>query len=153
MRLHARLPQDRQHPGELTFESDDGAVIIGPFPCRGKADSADAEIHGNPSRNPLFPYGDHPYGTSRIAAIEPGKLPAHTYGPCFLLLDPVSGDALIAKQNHRAGLGAHGGDPGQPGTLNELRATDGCLRTTNEAMTIIYPQVQVGDLYVCDELT
>ena len=97
-----------------------------------------------------LPFGDHPFGTYRVTMLEPGKLPAHTYGPGFLLLDPVAGDALEGKEHGRAGLGIHGGAPLPDGTL---RATDGCLRVRNDTAEALLAHVTVGTEYVCEEFT
>ena len=152
MRLHSLLPLNRWLQGLLTVEDDLGSVVAGPWPCRGKADSQDAANHGNPERYPTQPFGDHPYGAYQIAAVEPDKQPPRTFGPCFLLLDPISGDALKAKQNGRVGIGAHGGDLGVVTTYGNLRATDGCLRTTNEAIAAIEAMSPQGWTYLCEEL-
>lgn len=52
----------------------------------------------------------------------------HTYGTYpSVLLDPISGDALTAKHNGRAGLMIHGGAPALDGSL---RSTFGCIRVS-----------------------
>lgn len=153
MRLHSKLPLNRWLPGVLTVEDDGGNVVLGPFPCRGKADNYDAEKHGNPDRYPTLPYGDHPYGSYRVAAVQADKQPARSYGPFFLLLDPVSGDAWKGRQNGRAGIAIHGGDPApDPTPWGPLRATDGCLRTENEAVTQIAKLNPTGWVYVCEPM-
>jgi hypothetical protein len=83
-----------------------------------------------------------------VVSMELDKQPSHSYGAAFLLLDPQSGDALSAKMLGRTGLGIHGGDLAPDGAL---RATEGCLRTTNEAMMFIAALDPVGWRYICEE--
>lgn len=147
MLLRSKLPLNRYNSGTLVVEDDDGSVILGPYPCRGKADNQDALAHSNPDRDPTRPYGDHPYGTYAVVAVQLDKQPARSYGSAFLLLDPQSGDALSAKKKGRTGLAIHGGDLGQGGSL---RATQGCLRTTNTAVTLIAALQPVGWTYICE---
>jgi len=68
-------------------------------------------------------------GTYRCVAVNFAKWPPRSYGAAFILLDPQTGDAYLAKDNGRAGLAIHGGDPDQNGAL---RATEGCLRLYND---------------------
>lgn len=148
MRLRSRLPRNRWQTGRLWVEKDDGSVMVGPWLCRGKADSQFALQHHNPDRDPLKPFGDHPTGTYTVAALVHGKLPESTYGPCFILLDPIGGDALKAEEAERRGLAIHGGQLTPDGSL---RATEGCLRTTNAAVAILAGLVPIGTEYVCEE--
>ena len=148
MKLRSVLPINRWLPGLLTVEDDFGAVVLGPFPCRGKADGQIAAAKGNPSRFPTMPYGDHPSGAYRVLYTETGKLPASSFGPFFLLLDPLSGRAAVAKQNGRAGLAIHGGDLNPDGSL---RSTKGCLRISNEAVSQIAALGPTGWFYECEE--
>ena len=134
MKLVSFLPGNRLVAGSLTVTDDTGAIVFGPVPVRGKADGQIAAAHGNPGRDPERIDGDHPTGRYRVVRVEKDKPPAHSYGPCFLLLDPVGGDALIAKQNGRSGLAIHGGDPAPDGSL---RATEGCLRVSNATATVL----------------
>jgi len=136
-------------PGELTVEDDAGNVILGPFPCRGKADGQIATAHSNPDRLPTLPFGDHPSGKSVIVSVQPGKQPGRSYGPAFLLLAAVDGDALLAALHGREGIVIHGGDPTADGGL---RAAEGCLRTTNDAMDQICAMSPTGWEYDCEDV-
>lgn len=136
MRFLVRLPTDRREPGEAELYDDDGARLLGPFRCRGKADNAEAGEHGNPSRDPEAPFGDHPAGLYQILSVE-HKDPAH-FGPAFFRLDPMAGDALEARQHGRDGLGMHGGPLMPDGTL---RATFGCLRIDDDRASVCEPIV------------
>lgn len=148
MRLRAVLPTNRWLAGTLMVEDDSGSVVLGPFPCRGKADGYIAGVHSNPDRDPTRPFGDHPAGLYLISVVQRDKPPAHSYGPFFLLMDPMSGDALTAKENGRTGLAIHGGDLNADGSL---RATEGCLRTTNEAISQIGAMEPLGWFYECED--
>ena len=139
MRIVSRLPRDRAQPGTLWVERN-GQPFIEDVRIRGKADSKAAADHGNPSRNPTAPYGDHPAGGYRVIAVE-RKSDLRKYGPAFIRLDPISGDALLAKQNGRDGLALHGGDLNNDGTL---RATNGCGRLDNDNISRIAIDVRVA---------
>jgi hypothetical protein len=149
MVLRSFLPINRALLGTIQAENDEGKILAGPFPARGKADNQDAAAHQNPERYPTRPYGDHPYGEYRVQNVVLKPVPAHSFGPVFFLLDPERGDALSAKLLGRTGLGIHGGDPGSG--ANTLRATDGCLRTTNEAMLALVALNPEGSRYICEE--
>ena len=130
MRIQISLPPDRSVPGTLRAFDDQEQLIVGPLKCLGKADNAAAKLHGNPDRISTRPFGDTPTGDYEIVRLvaHAGETEIHTYGTYpSILLDPSSGDALIAKQNGRSGLMIHGGDPGLGG---RLRSTYGCIRVT-----------------------
>lgn len=130
MKLWSTLPPTREHEGQFWVTDDAGAIVFGPVRARGEADNSGAAAHGNVVEDPTKAFGDHPAGRYHVARVSWNPTPAHSYGPCFMLLDPIGGEALEAKQNGRSGIGIHGGDPGAGGIL---RATFGCLRLENEA--------------------
>lgn len=128
MRIEILLPRDRSSLGTLQAFNDDGEPVVGPVKCLGKADNAAAKLHGNPDRISIKPFGDTPTGEYRVAQLisHSGETEIHTYGTYpSILLDPLAGDALTAKQNGRLGLMIHGGDAGPSG---RLRPTYGCIR-------------------------
>lgn len=145
MKINSSLPADRWKAGSLTVTDDAETVLLGPVPARGKADGQIAAAHGNPARDPEKVDGDHPTGVYRVVLVQHDKAPVHSYGPFFLLLDPIGGDALIAKTHGRAGLAIHGGDPAADGSL---RATEGCLRVTNDTAirlaALVEPELAAG---------
>ena len=147
MTINVKLPLDRWKQGTIEVRDENGIVVCGVFSCYGKADNKEAAAHNNPNRYTTFSYGDHPYGKYKIIAIEKDKIPAHTYGSYFILIDPTDGDALVGKNNGRVGLAIHGGDLGEKGIL---RATNGCLRVTNKDITQIVSHIKIGDTYICD---
>jgi len=127
----------------------DGAnVLAGPFDCLGKSDNQAAKQRGNPTRNPLFSYGDTPTGDYRgyVNHLEPTQTNDNTYGPNGIIsLDPQSGDALKAKKNGRFGLLIHGG---RLRDSIHLRPTFGCVRVSDESMRkilqAIWPKTEVS---------
>src|SRR5262249_48249442 len=85
---------------------------------------------GNPSRDPLLPYGDTPLGTYRVAHwLESGdgtQFRSDQFGPHgVVVLEPVAGDAALADASGRFQLLIQGRSP-RPG--NSLRTTNGSLR-------------------------
>lgn len=122
------LPRDRTLPGVMRVTrgglfSDDDELILPEIPCRGKADSARAAREGNPSRDPLKPYGDTPSGEYEETQIEMLGHANSRVGKGWIPMQGRSGDALAALENGRSGLGIHGGR-GNRG----LMATHGCVR-------------------------
>ena len=133
MRIQVVLHHDRLRPGALTVLPDaGGAALLGPVPCLGRADNEAAALHGNPDRDPKRSFGDTPTGEYRVAKTVPhsGETDIHSYGAHpSLLLDPQTGDALLAKQAKREGLMIHGG---APSTAGGLRPTHGCIRLSED---------------------
>lgn len=148
MKLRAVLPTNRWKTGIIWVENESGGMVAGSWPCRGKADSQAAIQHGNPERVATRPYGDHPTGEYVVSALVHNKPPFKSYGPCFILLDPIGGEALTAEHAERKGLAIHGGDLTSEGTL---RATSGCLRISNACATILAGLVKVGTHYICED--
>jgi hypothetical protein len=139
MRIRVVLHNQRSLPGSLTVLADtDASVLFGPVPCLGKADNRDAALHNNPARDPKRQFGDTPtgeYNVTSLVAHTTGETDLHTYGAFpSLLLDPQSGESLIAKQNGREGLMIHGGAPSNTGAL---RPTHGCIRLSEESQDVL----------------
>jgi L,D-transpeptidase catalytic domain len=129
MLVEVTLPSDRTLTGTLQAFDDEGARVLGPVNCLGKADNATAKLHDNPTRDSLIPFGDTPvgtYGIVRLISHTGGESETHTYGTYpSVLLDPKSGLALKAKKNGRSGIMIHGG---AASTGGKLRPTFGCIR-------------------------
>jgi hypothetical protein len=144
MKLHAMLPPNREAEGTI-WGTEDGRVVFGPFRCRGEADNAGALKANNVQEDPERAYGDHPFGVYRITEVVRAPKPERSYGPAFLRLNPVSGEAWEGRRNGRTGLGIHGGDLGAGGIL---RATYGCLRVDNDVADRLADLVekQLGDI-------
>ncbi len=145
MKIYSRLPKDREQPGIVWWVKRSGVadgareIIVGPYRARGEADNSGAAAHGNVQEDPARAYGDHPSGYYRVNRVADDPQPPRSYGPFFLGLDPVDGEALQAKRNGRVGLGIHGGDLG-PEQI--LRPTFGCLRVDNQTIIDLAQDVQ-----------
>lgn len=142
--INVRLPVKRTFLGILTLTDSAGDVAAGPFPALGKADDGTAKEKGNATASPTLPFGDTPSGSYRFVLImETGDTTKHTaysYGPHgAIVMDPLSGDALTAKQNGRKGLLIHGGAPSKKGGL---RRTNGCIRLSNADMKSLLDAVR-----------
>lgn len=140
------LPADRTRLGRISLLDDKAVRRFGPAPCFGKADSAGAAEHGNPSRNPLLPWGDTPLGVydATVARVTVTPEVERKYGPNgFLTLRPKGGDAKIAEANGRFGLLIHGGAPGPRGGL---RPTFGCVRVGNDDLKALIAAVPESPL-------
>ena len=135
MQIIITLHRNRSLPGELFLIDGETRLLV--CRCLGKADSLSAAEAGNPTRDPFRRYGDTPTGKYQ-GSVDPPRVPAQgselakwlrSYGQWpTIRLEPVSGDALTAKNNGRRGLLIHGGDPNNVGNL---RPTNGCIRVDN----------------------
>jgi gamma-glutamyltranspeptidase/glutathione hydrolase len=65
-----QLLQDRTRPGRVQLFDDDGKPLSSAYPCLGMGDPSAAAAHGNPTRNPVLPYGDTPIGRYSIPGFE-----------------------------------------------------------------------------------
>lgn len=146
MKLKVLLKKNRDLPGTLSIIRADGS-IDGEMPCLGRSDNKSARQSGNPRRDPLHRFGDIPTG-EYIATIVPSSANEESFGPYErLLLDPVGGDALIAKANGRDQLMIHGGAPGKnPNIFGGLRPTLGCIRVFNPSMHRILTAMRLAGL-------
>lgn len=143
--ISINVPANRTQLGELSLLADDGTVIAGPFAAYAKADGHTATANGNPTRNPLLPFGDTPNGTYIVIGLEatgPGTTrDAHSYGPNGAIrLEPTSGDALISAGLGRQFLLIHGGDLNPGG---DLRPTNGCVRLSDDDMLALVNAISV----------
>lgn len=133
MKIFSKLPLNRFNTGSLWVVNDKSEIIFGPVRARGEVDNDAAKKANNEEENPELPYGDHPYGVYRVVKpvrIADAKEHQDKYGPFFIPVNPVSGEAMRARQNGRSGFGIHGGKLHKDGRLRE---TLGCLRIDNEA--------------------
>jgi hypothetical protein len=152
LQINIVLPNFRVRPGQFSVIDGTGLVVLGPVACLGKADSATAALHGNPSRDPALPFGDTPTGTYAVVEFvvhTPGETSLHTYGAHpSILLNPLSGQALTAKNQGRTGLMIHGGAPSATGGL---RPTNGCVRLAEEdqgSLVALIQPVALGSVTV-----
>jgi hypothetical protein len=131
-----KLNPDRTKGGTLTIINEAGKVLLGPLPVLGKAAMNTAAANKNPEARVIHPFGDTPEGTYVMRSIRStSDLNQKSYGPNgAIVLEPVGGTALIAKENGRTGVWIHGGATGKD---DLLRRTNGCLRVFNADMTRI----------------
>ena len=140
MRLISTLDPDRQVPGQLAlfaFDADLPRLVAGPWDALGIADRTAASANGNSTRDPRHPYGDHPrgyYAITGLIATSKREPERRRFGPGRFVLMPVRGQCLVSARNGRYGLLIHGGDPGK---FSKLRATYGCLRISNDAVSTL----------------
>lgn len=144
MRLICSLSSNRDKLGTLQAVDIDGVVVF-EAPCLARSDDAHAAKEFNKGRNPVKQGGDLPAGTYACKLLPPYKDAGywHSYGPNGQVsLDPIRGQALMAKANGRTGLWIHGGDPSankwQIANWGGLRPTHGCLRLANDPMMRLY---------------
>lgn len=137
-RLYAFFHADRALPGRAHLIGKRGELVDS-FGILGKADNAKAMAKGNPSRDPLRPYGDTPTGVYepvRLVDFGDAELAKGTaVGSRWFPLVGASGDAAVACGPElmpgvagrivggRTGLGLHAGRAG-----DRLFPTYGCLR-------------------------
>lgn len=136
MRIEITLPRDRTQPGRVAVFAPTGAQL-GRFPALGKADDQEAARRGNPTRNPLRPFGDTPTGTWR-ARVGPAMPDTFTYGiHPVIYLWPTGGDALASHSplNRRTGIWLQGGALGPGG---QLRPTYGGIRVHDGTMARLH---------------
>ena len=129
------LNKDRNIAGKIHITDDFGneVKLSAPTPYRSAAVLGYA-LH----RDTVTSNGDTPTGTYEIKdTVVSSSQNKSSYGPMRIRLDPISGDALSAKENGRTGIDIHGGDsvtlPGRTG----LKQTQGCVRVSNENIQLI----------------
>lgn len=140
MLIVARLPLDRASRGQVALFGEKLERLTPWLVAYGKADGGAARAHGNPSRDPLQPFGDHPFGRYHVRKIRihaAGSPELAAFGPFWLELEPVDGQALEAARRGRAGIAIHAGPPDVhdvdgDGDRDELRPANGCLRLYSE---------------------
>lgn len=137
--LKVQLDPDRTKAGAISLINKNGQTVQF-LSALGKASKTDAAAHRNPGCSTLLPYGDTPLGGYNVVRIEDtsrftGK-PLNSYGnKGRIRIEPVSGEALLAKQNGRSGLLIHG--KGADYTVNKLIVTNGCIRMLNSEIEVL----------------
>lgn len=128
VKLNVILPKNRDHTGWLRVEVDGFPRAEFRVLGRGSTTKNNPTQHG-----PFLEHGDTPTGEydSPGVASTAGQNEA-SYGPNGkVLLEPRTGDALLAKWLGRDLFRIHGG---APGAFDNYRATWGCLRLSNQDM-------------------
>lgn len=132
MRIKIDLPYNRYNPGKLVLLSDDGEQIHS-CPALGKADNQKAIKNDNSGRDPVKPWGDTPEGVYAPAKLIRLPPPWGHLGKYFIPLEGIAGQALLAKQNGRTGLGIHAGRGDE-----KLIPTNGCVRVLDADMFTMF---------------
>jgi|SRR3972149_2847009 len=144
MKILVTLPTDRNIPGVLILSPSPTTLEGGrrKISCLGKSDTTKAQQKGNPTRDPLRPFGDLPTGAYRGVLTLPGT-PERSYGPGKrVLLVPEQGECLRAQNEFgRHALMIHGGDLHHTG---KLRPTWGCLRLSNSDMAYLVAEIEAN---------
>lgn len=146
-RLLAKLPADRRLAGEYRLYNAAGNVAhVGD--CLGKADNIRAAKEANPSRDPIQPYGDTPFGHYAPAKVERFEPPHQRMGTFAIPLSGASGDALQARVAGRTGLYVHAGRGD-----DRLVPTFGCLRLRDRDMDALARIIgdAVVEIVICAE--
>ncbi|WP_151733466.1 L,D-transpeptidase [Paenibacillus tengchongensis] len=139
--IMVNLKADRKQLGSLKMYNDSGALVFGPKQALGRSEYDTSWSQPN---------GHTPTGvyTAKISGPMPQTSDnEYSFGPSkYIEMDPVSGNALIAKQNGRTGLWIHGGAPAVAGaTSYPLRPTHGCVRlSNNDQASLIYVLSTLG---------
>lgn len=146
-KLIVQFDPDRTKVGAISLINKFGQTIQF-LSALGKASRTDATAHNNPECSTILPFGDTPLGEYKIVGIEDtsgftGKN-LNSYGnKGRIRLDPISGEALLAKQNGRTGLLIHG--KGKDNIINKLIVTNGCIRLLNsEIFVLINAMIDLG---------
>jgi hypothetical protein len=127
----ANFSADRDYKGVLKMYNGSGTLVFGPVEALGRGSNhADNDFdHSNWDMT----NGDTPTGGYNASVVDAGT-PSSSYGTNKrVLMDPTSGNALIAEDNGRTGIMIHGGDAAtdSSATWYPLRPTYGCIRLSN----------------------
>lgn len=152
VRLSVEFPVNRDRCGELKLLDEQGRTVCGPFPVAGRASDVTARNNGNPTRNPLFRYGDTPVGSYRVQSLLKSgprtNFPASQWGPNgVVVIEPVDGEAAIAEANGRFRFLITGGDLSNDGGLV---STAGGLRLSNRHMRALVRALSRDTVLECD---
>lgn len=154
------LPVNRRETGNLEVLDAEGAVAWGPAEVLGMTEHGFASDHGNPTRSTLFPFGDIPLGWYRARLSCPPHLPhlkptrtlRHEYGSAgWLTLEPVNGDALLARERGAYGFTIVGGEMNHE---RKLRPTLCGLRLAEWDMSALRGEIEdralaTSEILVC----
>lgn len=127
-RIKIFLPSSRVPPGWLHLIGGLGQLIES-FPCLGKADNERALAKGNPSRDPVRPFGDTPTGLYLPTKVERFSGTHERIGLAWIPMvgggraNDQAATACAPGKMQRTGLGIHAGRDG-----SKLFPTYGCIR-------------------------
>lgn len=130
-RLIIKLPKDRRELGELRLFAPGGGVSGKPiFSCLCLGRSAGHA--SNPSRDPLKYRGHTPTGLYATTFVTALARPIAGIGSLWIGLDPIAGQAQLAENAGRTGLGIHGGRGD-----DAYKMTHGCIRLRDTDMAAL----------------
>lgn len=128
----AHFPFNRDYKGTIKMYSHQGTLIYGPVVALGRGSNNPLTNDNNHSnwkmKNSDIPTGDY---TASLIEAKPGLI----FGPeQRIYLEPIAGNALIAKLNGRTGFMIHGGEAERNTTYKwyPLKATNGCIRISDK---------------------
>jgi hypothetical protein len=154
-RIDIQLGANRDRTGYLSACDDLGGVLVGPFPVSARAADSIASENGNPTREPVLPFGDPPTGRYKVVGVIPtGRdtpYRADLYGDGgAIVLAPVSGDAALADACGRFQILIHGGHPSEGA---RLRVSSGNFRVFDHDLKSLIDVVKssAGVAVVCEE--
>jgi hypothetical protein len=133
------VPQSRAYCGRTVFLNADGTQRLGPLRILATASLRVARAQGNPTCDPLHPFGHPPAGGYVVASsLPPGYMhprrPRRFGNVGALLLAARAGEALASLANGRSVFALHGGPLD---TANRLRPTRGGIRLSDADMSAV----------------
>jgi hypothetical protein len=132
--MHGRcvieLLSDRTKPGALTLFGPDGKILHSCI-CLGRSAGWFDKVRGIVNRDPLVYRGNTPTGEYALTSVAVLPKPMTGIGTLWATLDPVGGQAQVAENLGRRGLGIHGGRG------ETLKPTHGCIRLRDSDMAAL----------------
>lgn len=137
--IRIELTADRNRTGRLWGYDDNGRTVLDGIPISARAAESIAAQNGNPTCEPVLPYGDPPtgeYKVSGVTATGPGtKFRADLYGAGgAVVLLPIGGEAALADACGRFQILIHGGRPAADG---RLRVSSGHFRVFDQDLATL----------------
>jgi hypothetical protein len=155
-RITIQLGANRDRTGYLSVCDDLGGVLAGPFPVSARAADSIASENGNPTREPVLPFGDPPTGRYKVVDAIPTGQGTPYRGDLYgdegaIVLAPVSGVAALADACGRFQILIHGGRPSDDG---RLRMSSGNFRVFDHDLKSLIDAVKSGagiSIVECEE--
>jgi hypothetical protein len=144
--INIQLGANRDRTGYLSVCDDLGRVFLGPFPVSARAADSIASENGNPTREPVLPFGDPPTGRYKVVGAIPTGQGTPYRGDLYgemgaVVLAPISGDAALADACGRFQILIHGGRPADDG---RLRVSSGNFRVFDYDLKILIDLVETS---------
>jgi hypothetical protein len=144
--INIKLGANRDRTGYLSIHDDLGRILLGPFPVSARAADSIAAENGNPTREPVLPFGDPPTGRYKVVGVictgQGTPYRGDLYGDAgAVVLAPISGDAALADACGRFQILIHGGRPAADG---RLRVSSGNFRVFDGDLNVLMGVVKSG---------